>query len=139
MVTSIVVGVWNGKLEVLPAQEFAPPVDKSKLERFYHRISENEALCFRDADNARSTVEELASSGHLDIEVFGAREEACLMCVIIDSVAAGLNVRVPKGFTFKHPFIGGYLNDQVQNRMYRTKVEYVFSEDSYFMFFSPKE
>lgn len=117
-VPSVAVGV-NAKLNNVHGL-----YDEVRKKDFFNRIKNRKSHTFETANDSWCAVEKFAVKYDL-IEIFGGAENACVSMIAYHALDCGLDVVIPKKYTFKDSEFNGTVSDVVSNFVH---VPYFFSQ-----------
>lgn len=98
--------------------------DDSSKKDFFERVKRRKSLTFKDANDSFWTVECFAEKYDI-IEIFGGAENLCVSALAARALDYGLNVVIPKKYTFKTHDFNGTVSDIVRQSVH---VRYFFSQ-----------
>jgi hypothetical protein len=131
--TSIVVGMSPGEL----GKPYHTSLSEEDLKKLYNQINVQKPLLFGTAAGLGKILFEFYQNGETEVEVYGAWEGRCVTAAVGFALDTGLNVKVIKELTFKHPSDQKDLVQTVEEfiKDWRIKKSYVVREDDLYYYF----
>jgi len=128
-IPSIVVGMLPYELK----RPYHPSISCENIRDVHRYIKDRGSFTFGTAGQAESTIDHISKSGAKTIEIYGAWLQLCVAGATAHSLTKGLDVVIPKKYTFVDPSPDAkcQLNDAVTLYLGDTSYQFLENYDIY--------